>query len=116
MYLEIYLYPVTVENKEQFLQINREAEHIYKEYGALESETYVATSIHPEYGCAGMESAVELFENEILMMEITRYHNKSHQIQVLEKVDRDERITMLYKQMTTVIDMTRTIRGEFGMP
>ena len=28
MYLEIYLYPVTEESKEQFLQINREAERI----------------------------------------------------------------------------------------
>ncbi len=116
MYLEIYLYPVTEENKEQFLQINREAERIYKDYGAIESETYVATSIQPEYGCTGMVSAVELLEKEILMMEINRYHNKRHQIQVLEKVDQDERINTLYNQMTKVIDMSRTVRGEFGMP
>lgn len=114
MYVEIYLYPVLEENKEQFLKINLEAERIYKEYGAIESETYTTASTQPEYGCLGMESAVELHENEILMLEINRYHNKEHQSQVLEKVDKDEQIYNLYNQMTKVIDMSRTVRGEFG--
>lgn len=114
MYVEIYLYPVLEENKEQFLKINLEAERIYKEYGAIESETYTAASTQAEYGCSGMGSAVELHEKEILMLEITRYHDKEHQIQVLEKVDHDEQIEKLYNQMTKVIDLSRTVRGEFG--
>ncbi|MEK3766116.1 DUF1428 family protein [Solibacillus sp. FSL K6-4121] len=113
MYLEIYLYPVPEENKEQFLKINREAERIYKEYGALESDTYTATSIQPGYGCLGMISSVELRENEILMMEINRYHHKEHHSQVLEKVDNDEQIEKLYNQVVKVIDLSRTVRGEF---
>lgn len=113
MYLEIYLYPVLEESKEQFLIINREAERIYKEYGAIESETYTAASIQPQYGCLGMVSTVELRENEILMLEINRYYNKEHHGQVLEKVDNDEQIKKLYDQMTKVIDMSRTVRGEF---
>lgn len=43
MYVEIYLYPVLEENKEQFLKINIEAERIYKEYWAIESETVAST-------------------------------------------------------------------------
>lgn len=113
MYLEIYLYPVLEENKEQFLKINREAERIYKEYGAIDSETYTAASIYPEYGCAGMVSAVELRESEILMLEVNCYYNKDHHNQVLEKVDNDEQIERLYNQMTKVIDVSRTVRGEF---
>ncbi|MBD8038483.1 DUF1428 family protein [Solibacillus sp. A46] len=113
MYLEIYLYPVPEENKEQFLKINREAERIYKEYGALESETFTATSIQPGYGCIGMISAVELLESEILMLEINRYDNKEHHSQVLEKVDNDEQIEKLYNQVIEVIDLSRTVRGEF---
>ena len=113
MYLEIYLYPVLEENKEQFLKINREAERIYKEYGALESDTFTAASIQPEYGCLGMVSAVELRESEVLMLEINRYHNKDHHSQVLEKVDNDEVIEKLYNQMTKVIDVSRIVRGEF---
>lgn len=66
MYVEMYLYPVLEENKEQFLKNNREAERIYKEYGAIESETYTAASTKAEYGCAGMESAVELHETKSL--------------------------------------------------
>lgn len=110
----MYLYLVLEENKKKFLKINIEAELIYKEYGAIESETYTVASTKPEYGCAGMESAVELHENEILMLEINRYHYKKHQSQVLEKVDKDEQINLLYNQMTKVIDMSRTVRGEFG--
>lgn len=116
MYLEIYLYPVSEENKEQFLRINREAERIYKEYGALESDTFEAASIQPEYSCAGMISAVELREDEVLMLEINRYRSKVHQSEVLEKVDRDERIGKLYDQMLKVIEIGRTVRGEFGLP
>ena len=116
MYLEIYLYPVMEENLEQFLKINRAAEQIYKEYGALDSETYTASSIEPEYGCLGMASAVELRDSEVLMLEINRYHHQDHQRQVLEKVDKDERIENLYDQMTKVLDMSRTVRGEFKLP
>ena len=115
MYLEIYLYPVPEVNKKQFLMINQEAERIYKDYGALESDTYIATSINPQYGCSGMVSSVELHENEILMIEVNRYHSKDHQVQVLEKVDRDEQIGKLYNQMIKVIDMSRTVRGEFSL-
>lgn len=113
MYLEIYLYPVLEENKEQFLKINREAERIYKEFGAIESDTFTAVSIQPVYGCSGMVSAVELRESEVLMLEINRYHNKAHHSQVMEKVDNDDQIEKLYNQMTKVIDMSRTVRGEF---
>jgi len=116
MYLEIYLYPVLEVNKEEFLKINQEAERIYREYGAIESDTFTATSIQPEYGCSGMVSAVELRENEVLMLEINRYHNKIHHSQVIEKVDNDEQIEKLYNQMTKVIDVSRTVRGEFGSP
>lgn len=116
MYLEIYLYPVLEVNKGEFLKINQEAERIYIEYGAIESDTFTATSIQPEYGCSGMVSAVELRENEVLMLEINRYHNKIHHSQVIEKVDNDEQIEKLYNQMTKVIDVSRTVRGEFGSP
>src|SRR5690606_18879351 len=116
MYLELYLYPVSEDNKGQFLTINRAAERIYKEYGALESDTFEAVSIQPEYGCAGMISAVELREGEILMLEINRYRSKAHQREVLEKVDQDEEIGKLYDQMVKVIEIGRTVRGEFGLP
>ena len=115
MYVEIYLYPVLEENKEQFLKINREAELIYREYGAIESETYSAASIEPEYGCARMESAVELRETEVLMLEINRYHNKVHHSQVMEKDDNDVQIEKIFNQMTKVIDVSRTVRGELGL-
>lgn len=115
MYLELYLYPVLENKKEQFLKINHEAERIYKKYGALESDTFAALSIQPEYGCAGMISAVELLEGEVLMLEINRYHSKAHQSEVLKKVDQDEEIGKLYIKMTQVIEMKRTVRGEFGL-
>ncbi|WP_414050370.1 DUF1428 family protein [Macrococcus animalis] len=113
MYIELYLYPVKIENQDSFLKINREAEQIYREFGTLESETYIATSTNAQYGCLGMDSAIELLENEIVMIEINRYKNKEHQIEVLNKVDNNERIGELYNEVIKVIDIERTVRGEF---
>lgn len=39
--------------------------------------------------------------------------DKEHHSQVLEKVDNDEQIEMLYNQVVKVIDLSRTVRGEF---
>lgn len=114
MYLEIYLYPVKEAKLEDFLRINKAAESIYLSYGALESETYFAKSVEAQYGCLGFDSAIELEDDEVLMMEINRYRDKTHQVEVLSQVDIDPKIDTLYNEMIQVIDIGRTVRGEFG--
>lgn len=68
MYNVLYLYPVLKQKKDRFIEINKKASVIYKEYGAIEDDTYQSTFIEAIYGCKGMKASVELHENETLMV------------------------------------------------
>ena len=113
MYNVLYLYPVLKQNKERFIEINKMASIIYKEYGAIEDDTYQSTFIDAIYGCKGMDSSVELQENETLMCSVSTFNNKHHHDVVMKEVDADPRIEELYNEMLNVIDMSRVVRGEF---
>lgn len=113
MYNVLYLYPVLKWNKDRFIEINKKASIIYKEYGAIEDTTYQGTFIDAMYGCKGMESSVELQENETLMCSVSTFTNKHDHDIIMEKVDSDHRIEELYTEMIKVIDMSRVVRGEF---
>lgn len=113
MYKVLYLYPVLKQKKEQFIEINKKASIIYKEYGAIEDDTYQSTFIDAMYGCKGIESSVELQDNETLMCSVSMFSNKHHHDIVTERVDSDHRIEELYTEMIKVIDMSRVVRGEF---
>lgn len=109
MYNVLYLYPVLKRNKKRFIELTK----FYKEYGAIEDNTYQSTFIDAIYGCKGMDSSVELQENETLMCSVSTFNNKHHHDVVMEEVDADHRIEELYNEMLNVIDMSRVVRGEF---
>lgn len=113
MYIVLYFYPVLKHKKDRFIEINKKAALIYKEYGAIEDETFQSTFIDAFYGCKGMEASVELHENETLMFSVSTFTNKHHHDIVMGKVDSDKRIEELYNEMIQVIDMSRVVRGEF---
>jgi uncharacterized protein YbaA (DUF1428 family) len=113
MYKVFYLYPVLKQKKDRFIELNKKASMIYKEYGALEDDTYQSTFIDAVYGCKGMESSVELLENETLMCSVSTFTTKEHHDSVMGKVDADPRIDELYSEMVNVIEMSRVVRGEF---
>lgn len=113
MYNVLYLYPVLKHKKDRFIEINKKAALIYKEYGAIEDDTFQSTFIDAIYGCKGMEASVELHENETLMCSVSTFNNKHHHDIVMGKVDSDIRIDELYNEMIQVIDMSRVVRGEF---
>lgn len=113
MYSVIYLYPVPKHNKDKFIQINKKASLIYKQYGAIEDDTFQSAFVDPVYGCVGMKSSVSLDENEMLMVSISTFYDQDHHNRVMEKVDNDKEIIDLYHEMLTVIDMSRVVRGEF---
>lgn len=113
MYSVIYLYPVPKQSKEEFVKINKKAGHIYKEYGAIEDDTFQGTLIAPMYGCEGMQTSVDLHENETVMLSISTFKSKSHHDIVMESVDSDKRIIDLYNKMIKIIDISRVVRGEF---
>lgn len=113
MYNVLYLYPVLKQKKDRFIEINKKASLIYKEYGAIEDDTYQSIFIDAIYGCKGMKASVEIHENETLMCSVSTFKNKHHHDIVMEKVDSDHRIEELYNEMIKVIDISRVVRGEF---
>lgn len=113
MYSVLYLYPVQKQSKDRFIEINKEAALIYKEYGAIEDNTFQSTFIESIYGCMGMKTSVNMYENETLMLSISTFNSKHHHDSVMEKVDADQRIIELYNEMIKVIDINRVVRGEF---
>ena len=113
MYNILYLYPVLKQKKDRFIEINKKVSLIYKEYGAIEDDTYQGTLIGAMYGCKGMDASVELNENETLMCSVSTFNNKHHHDIVMGKVDSDNRIEELYNEMIKVIDISRVVWGEF---
>lgn len=113
MYFAIYLYPVAKENEQKFIDINKSAGRIYMKYGAVNDQTFQGTRINSMYGSQGMVSAVELYENEKVMLGVSTFHSKAHHDEVMDKVDQDEEVNDLYIEMTKTIDISRVVRGEF---
>ncbi|MFC4353515.1 DUF1428 family protein [Chryseomicrobium palamuruense] len=113
MYCALYLYPVTNENEQKFIEINKAAGRIYMKYGAVNDQTFQGTLVEAIYGCRGMVSAVKLLENEKVMLGISSFHSKVHHDEVMKQVDQDEEINKLYLEMTKTIDISRVVRGEF---
>ncbi|MBY0147816.1 DUF1428 family protein [Neobacillus niacini] len=113
MYNVLYLYPVLKDKKDRFIEINKKASLIYKEYGAVEDEIFQGTFFDAIYGCKGMKSSVDFHENETLMCSVSTFNSKHHHDMVMEKVDCDRRIEELYNEMINVVDMSRVVRGEF---
>ncbi|MBE3598632.1 MAG: hypothetical protein IMX02_07485 [Limnochordaceae bacterium] len=46
-------------------------------------------------------------------MRIGIVRDRVHHDEVMARVDGDERIVMLYRQLTQLIDVSRVVRGEF---
>lgn len=113
MYCAVYLYPVAKVNEQKFIDINKSAGRIYMKYGAVNDQTFQGSLVEEMYGCQGMVAAVELHENEKVMLGISTFHSKAHHDEVMDRVDQDEEVNELYLEMTKTIDISRVVRGEF---
>lgn len=101
------------ENVEAFLQIQREAADIYRHYGALDDATFVASNLEAKYGCTAFGDAFDVAEHEVVLIGLSSFRDRTHHDEVMEKVDADERISMLYHKVTTLLDIGRFVRSEF---
>jgi len=98
MYVQLYLYPVAKGNVTAFLRIQREASELYKKYGAVDNETFESADLEPKYGCVGFPDATRLKQDETVFFSVTRFRDRSHQEEVMFKVNGDKRINELYDQ------------------
>jgi uncharacterized protein YbaA (DUF1428 family) len=113
MYVQLYVYPVAQSNIAPFLRIQREASELYKRYGAVDDETFEPRNLEPKYGCAGFPDTIRLKQGETVFFSVTRFRDRSHQDEVMSKVNADKRINELYDEISSVIDVKRVVRGEF---
>ena len=60
-----------------------------------------------------MTDALEVGEDEVLFIGLSRFHDRAHHDRVMAQVDADERIGELYGQVTRLLDVGRVLRGEF---
>jgi uncharacterized protein YbaA (DUF1428 family) len=113
LYTSIYIYRILRKNIETFLDIQHQATEIYKQYGALDDETFAPVDLEAKYGCLAFTDALELAEDETLYISLSRFNDKAHHNEVMAKVDADARIGQLFEKITGILEVSRLVRGEF---
>jgi len=113
MFTSIYIYRVPRENVDAFLRIQQEAAAIYKRYGALADETYAPVNLEAKYRCVSFSDALDVGEDEVVFIGISRFRDRAQHDQVMSQVDSDGRISDLYNEVTKLLDINRVVRGEF---
>ena len=113
MFISIYIYRVPRENVDVFLRVQRDAAGIYRRYGAIDDETFAPVNLEAKYGCAGFTGALDISEGEKVFIGMSSFHDRLHYDTVMAQVDRDERISELYEEVASLLDVGRVVRGEF---
>jgi len=113
MFVSIYIYRVPSQNVEAFLRVQREAAEIYRRCGAINDETFAPVNLIAKYGCAGFTGAFDIREGEEVFIGLSSFHDRMHHDTVMAQVDRDERISELYEEVASLLDVGRVVRGEF---
>ena len=113
-YISTYIYRVPFNNQKEFKRIQLESSKIYEEYGAISDITYIGISLDNKYGCTGISTTVPTSKDEIIYFSITKFKDKKHHDEVMEKVDKDIKINQLYNEICSLLDVKKIIRGEFS--
>ena len=113
MYSVIYIFRVPKAQVGAFLEIQRQAAKIYKEYGALDDTTWGPADLAAKYGCTSFSAALSTTSQEVIFVEVATFRDRGHHDEVMARVDSDERISTLYRQLTNLIDVSTVVRGEF---
>jgi uncharacterized protein YbaA (DUF1428 family) len=113
MYTSIYIYRVPQDHIEAFLRVQREAAVIYRQYGALDDETFGPCNLEAKYGCSPFPAAFEIEEGEEVFVSLSRFRDLAHHDVVMSQVDADERIGQLYEEISNLLDVGHVVRGEF---
>ena len=112
MFISIYIYRVPSQNVDVFLRVQREAAEIYRRYGANDDETFAPVNLVAKYGCAGFAGAFDIREGEEVFIGLSSFHDRTHHDTVMAQVDRDERISELYEEVASLLDVERVVRRE----
>jgi uncharacterized protein YbaA (DUF1428 family) len=113
MFSSIAIYVVPEEHVEQFLRVQRETLAIYQDEGCLDEVTFAPVDLHAKYGCTTFDSVLGTAPGEQVFVSVSKFHNRAHHDEVMEKVDADPRLAQLYTELSKLLDTGRIVRGEF---
>ncbi|MBE3597537.1 MAG: DUF1428 family protein [Limnochordaceae bacterium] len=109
----IYICRVPRARVDPFLRIQQEAAELYKTHGALDDITWTPADLAPKYGCIGFQDALSPGGDEVILVGISIFRDRAYHDEVMARVDADERIVTLYRELTQLIDVSKVVRGEF---
>ena len=87
MFVVVYHYRVPRERAKRYVMLEKEAMEVYMEHGCLGIEIYRDA------------------EDPTHWMEINRFRDREHYLEVMKAVEEDPRIKRLYEEFTSVIDV-----------
>lgn len=112
MHVIVSVFRMAPERVNVFIEIQRAAARIYVEHGALDDETLGAVDLSARYGCRGFAEAVDAGDDAVLVG-LTRFRDRAHHDEVMERVNADPRIDALFDQVSAVIEVSNVALGEF---
>ena len=113
-YLQLYIYRIRKDHREEFLNIMRKARQIYRKHGAYGEELLALHNRTSKYGLTGLWEEVPTTEDEDLWIGLDHYDNPEHCAIVTKKVNADPEIDPLYEQIVRLVrSASRIVRGEF---
>ncbi len=113
MYASIYIYRLPRAHLAAFLEVQQAAREIYCRYGAKDDETWAPTQLEAKYGCTAFPAVLETAQDEVVVISLSRFHDRAHHDAVMALVDADESMSALYQQVGRLMDIGQIVRGEF---
>jgi uncharacterized protein YbaA (DUF1428 family) len=115
MYASIYIHRVPRERVDDVVAILGEAAEIYNQFGALGCRVYRSEDLSPKYGCNAITQGLDLRDGEVMLVELNVFESKEHHDGTMVRVDKDSQVEALYQRLKSIIDVSRTVRGEFSV-
>jgi uncharacterized protein YbaA (DUF1428 family) len=114
MFTSVYFCRVPLQNRTQFLEIQRKAAAIYVRHGAIGDWTFGPDNLDSKYGCSSFLTEITTQRGEELFFSLSLFHSRADHDRIMATVDNDPEIAELYLAIGKAIDLSRVIRGEFN--
>lgn len=113
MYASIYIYRLPRAHLEAFLAVQQAARTIYRRYGAVDDETWTPAQLEAKYGCSAFPALLATTEDEVVVISLSRFHDRAHHDAVMARVDADAEMSALYQTVSQLMAIEAIVRGEF---
>lgn len=117
MFSSIYIFRVSAQNLDAFIEAQREAAAMYRDHGALEDATYVALDTTGKYDCDDFDVALPSggAGDSVIVVGTDRFADKAAYERAMRAIDEDDRFHRLSATVGELLgdDAGLALRGEF---